>query len=396
LLLRLTKKAENAPPKSGSAHLRVRARTTSALAAPVLSGILALALLFVRAPDAFTNPQFWAEDGPLFWQHQAWIGWRALFYPYAGYPVFAPRVVALVASFFDPALAPKLFAWGAILITCWSAFTAATCVDDRRIGLLLGAGLMLAPIAFGEIFGRVSHLQWIMVPTLALTLVSRYDHNKLVFATVAAFTGPFSVFLAPIAALEFCRSRSPVAAVCLAAAAVGMAFFIASLGKKSGFNLPNVALSLTDVGHIAGIMLFRSVNSVAVLGVLGAVVVLSAVMDADNRRARLAVLYIAAAILGTAVARLLTEPRALEFVNVDAGGRFFYVARVALIWCATFLFFSGPVWRRALSLAFVVAMVASGVPLQRDPMPDAHWAEKVRSGAKQIEISPPGWIVTVP
>ena len=106
--------------------------------------------------------------------------------------------------------------------------------------------------------------------------------------------------------------------------------------------------------------------------------------EEEDRAVRLAELYLAFTILGAAAARLLTEPRALDFDNVDAGGRYFYVARVALIWCATYLLFSGRIWRRALSLTFIVVMVASGFPLQRDPLPDAHWAEKIRSGAKQI------------
>jgi hypothetical protein len=367
-----------------------------AFTAPLVSGFLALALLYLRAPDAFINPQFWAEDGPAFWQHQARFGWRVLFDPYLGYMLFAPRLVALAASFFDPALAPRLFAAGAIAITIWSAATAATCVADWRVGALLGAGLILAPVAYGEIFGRVSHLQWILAPTLALTLVSRADANKLAFASVAAFTGPYSIFLAPIAALAFYRSRSPVAVVCLIGAAVGIACLLLRYGRPSGFSLPKAAITIVDIVQIAGIMLFRAFNSIFALAAIGTVIVLFAVAEEEDRAVRLAQLYLAFTILGAAAARLLTEPRALDFDNVDAGGRYFYVARVALIWCATYLLFSGPIWRRTLSLAFIVVMVASGFPLQRDPLPDAHWAEKIRSGAKQIEISPPGWVVTVP
>ena len=365
-------------------------------AAPLVSGFLAFALLYLRAPDAFINPQFWAEDGAAFWQHQARFGWPVLFDPYLGYMLFAPRLVALAASFFDPALAPRLFAAGAIAITVWSAATAATCLRDRRAGALLGVGLILAPVAYGEIFGRISHLQWILAPTLALTLVSRPDANKLAFASLAAFTGPYCIFLAPLAAVAFYRSRNPVAVVCLVGAAVTIACLFLRYGRPAEFTLPNAAITSLDFVHIAGIMLFRAFNSIFALAAIGPIILFFAVTEQEDRAARLAELYLALTIMGAAVARLLNEPHALDFDNPDAGGRYFYVARVALIWCATSLLFLGPIWRRTLSLLFIVAMIASGFPLQRDPLPDAHWAEKIRSGAKQIEISPPGWVVTVP
>jgi hypothetical protein len=361
-----------------------------------IGGLLALVLLFIRAPDAFVNPQFWAEDGPMFWQQQATIGWRVLFDPYAGYPLFAPRLVALAASFFDPALAPKLFAWGAIAITVWSAATAATCMRDWRVGALLGVGLILTPIAWGEIFARVNMLQWVTAPTLALILTSpQQDRNKFAFAIVAAFTGPYSIFLAPVAAYQFWRGNNPSAAACLIAAGASVLFMLMALGDPGSVGAARSAATLADALHLASAMLPRIFNTDSPSIILGLTVLLfSIVTPDDNRTQRLMLLYFGAAVMLGTFFKYLGEPHAFD--GPDAGGRYFYVPRLALIWCATFFLFSGPLWRRALSLAFIAAMVASGLPLQRDPLPDAHWAEKIRAGEKQIGISPPGWIVKVP
>lgn len=360
------------------------------------SGLLALALLYLRAPDAFTNPQFWAEDGPLLWQQQATMGWRSLFEPYAGYLLFAPRLIALGASFFDPARAPALFAGGAILITAWSAATAATCVRDWRAAALLGAGLILTPHAFGEIYARANMIQWMMAPTLALILVSpQRDRNKFAFAIVASFTGPYSLFLAPVAAYQFYRGPHPSAAVCLIGALATIIALAAGFGGFNALGAPKSPVTIAETIHLIATMLPRAFNTYWPAIALGVpVCLLSLAAHDENRAQRLVLLYYGATVMLGTFAKFLGEPHAFDIP--EAGGRYFYAPRLALMWCAMLFLFSGPLWRRSLGLALIVAMSISGLPIQRDPLPDARWAEKIDAGAKLIEISPPGWIVTVP
>jgi hypothetical protein len=361
----------------------------------ILSGLLVLVLLFLRAPDAFINPQFWAEDGPIFWQQQATHGWRALFDPYAGYLLLAPRLVALVASFFDPAQAPRLYAAGAIIITMWSAVTAATCTKDWRVGALLGVTLILTPIAWGEVFARANMLQWITGPTLALVLVSAQDRNKVAFATVAAFTGPYSLFLAPVAAYQFYRRPNLSAAICLIAAACTVMFLFVGRGDPQAVGPSWSNLSFTDAAYLASAMLPRIFNSSAACILTGSMVLLLAIIvPGDDRPQRLVLLWFGAAVMAATFLKYVGQPHALD--GVDAGSRYFYAPRLAMLWCAAFLSASGPLWQRTISIAFIALMIAGAYPFQRDPLPDAHWSEKIRSGAKTIEISPPGWFVTIP
>ena len=70
-----------------SAHLR------RALGSAPLILIGCGLILFLRRPDQFHHPQFWAEDGFFYERHLA-NGWHTLVESYAGYLHTLPRLIA--------------------------------------------------------------------------------------------------------------------------------------------------------------------------------------------------------------------------------------------------------------------------------------------------------------
>src|SRR5262249_7289454 len=83
-------------------------------------------LLVLRRPDAITNPQFWAEDGPVFYYGQITSSsWTVLFQPSAGYLQLLPRMVAALAALFPVGSVPLVFNLCAIGISalCCSLFS---------------------------------------------------------------------------------------------------------------------------------------------------------------------------------------------------------------------------------------------------------------------------------
>lgn len=58
--------------------------------------LLVVLILFLRASDAFFNPQLWAEDGSVFLVQQREQGSVALFNQYSGYYHLVPRLIALL------------------------------------------------------------------------------------------------------------------------------------------------------------------------------------------------------------------------------------------------------------------------------------------------------------
>src|ERR1019366_3849487 len=108
-------------------------------------------LLAFRAPDAFLTPQFWAEDGSLLWLDAYRDGVHAIFKPYAGYLILAPRLIAQIASWFNPAAAPSIYLYAAVLLTAWSAATVAAVMPNPWMGLCFAVALLLPPMPDGEI-----------------------------------------------------------------------------------------------------------------------------------------------------------------------------------------------------------------------------------------------------
>ena len=61
----------------------------------LLLGTLLAALLLLRRPGSLLHPQFWAEDGPLFFQDAFNHGFRStILQPASGYLHSFPRLVA--------------------------------------------------------------------------------------------------------------------------------------------------------------------------------------------------------------------------------------------------------------------------------------------------------------
>ena len=68
-------------------------------------------ILFLRRPEALLAPEFFAEDGAVFFRDAyEWPFWRSLWRPHSGYPELFPRLVAACVATQSPAIAPLLYA----------------------------------------------------------------------------------------------------------------------------------------------------------------------------------------------------------------------------------------------------------------------------------------------
>ncbi|CAN0258636.1 unnamed protein product, partial [Phaeothamnion confervicola] len=357
---------------------------------PLLAVIIAaLALLAMRTPDAFFSPQFWAEDGVVFWQQMAENdAWTAFWIPYAGYFHAAPRLTAFIASFFDPAYAPRLYASVAILLTLWSATTAATCVEDRRLGFLLGVGLLLPPMASGEIFGNITNVQWLLAPTLALLLAAPPSINRAAFALLAGLSGPFSIFIAPIAAVRAVMRRDLVAALIVVSGCIQLYTLLTS-------TVPPIIDGQPNLPHLLIVVVSRSFSSRKLSMLLGVLILAYSLYWPTYRWLRICLFVLAAGVLAGTVHRFYQAPNLLDLEGY--GTRYFYIPRVALLWCAATLLFKRDAWATVVAAAFIaVASYAPGA-FTKPALPDMNWSARFRAGEDRITILPGGdWVVVVP
>ncbi|MCX6952049.1 MAG: hypothetical protein NTV51_07765, partial [Verrucomicrobia bacterium] len=154
-------------------------RIAAFLARPPLWATLVVCagILVARRPELFLHPQFWAEDGTLFFAEGWTHGARTLLMPYAGYLHTAQRLVTLLALLFDPRWAPAIFVGGASALTLYVAARTQSSRLPFRPQVAFALAVVLVPDAF-EVLLFLVNIQWVLAGGLLLLLVSA-DASRL-------------------------------------------------------------------------------------------------------------------------------------------------------------------------------------------------------------------------
>src|SRR5258708_9928946 len=178
-------------------------------------------LLFLRRPDAFLNPQFWAEDG-LVYVDALISGVGNLETPYNGYLHLAPRLTALGSTLLDPIFAPTFYIQATTLLTLLVIGRIFSPRFNLPFKPLLAFVVVLLPDA-REILLTVTNIQWILAIGLIILLLSNdaarpvqwsYD---LGLTFLGGLSGPFSILLAPLFIVRALTKRSQASWVLAAA-----------------------------------------------------------------------------------------------------------------------------------------------------------------------------------
>ncbi len=179
----------------------------------VILGLAALAvLLFVRNPYVVVHPQFWHEDAIVFLAEQRSLGLGAIVHPYAGYFHLYPRLAAAAAALLPLELTPSLYLAASYAGWLWTGglILSSPLFSNRRWAFVAGIAWVAIPHG-GEVFLILTNTQWALAVGLALLLAeepnSRGRFNRWGFTAIATLTGPFCVFLAPVAAWRLWASR---------------------------------------------------------------------------------------------------------------------------------------------------------------------------------------------
>ena len=292
-----------------------------------------------------------------------------------------------------------LFTYAAVIFVAWSAATVASCSLPPMLALLLGATLTLPPHPYGEIFANTTNAQWLLAPTLAVIVATsvpagRLAHyNQMGFAVCSGLSGPFSIFLAPVAFYRLWRGRDIVTVLTLGASCIQLATLIATLP-------PIADLSPHGSWHLFATMLLR-IDWSGWVGLLTAMAItVASILIKKQRLPRIGLLILAAAIFWTTFIKFLNMGWATAFDVPENGARYFYLPQLVLLWCALSLCFSGAIgafvgaiWLAVASLFYPHAF------FKKAPLIDQHWnrfAPEIGKRTVIIPINPNGWSITVP
>ena len=179
----------------------------------LLSIVLSVLILVYRKPEALTKPQFWAEDGLIFFQQCFQVGARSIFIPYAGYLHLIPRIAALLTfhglSYHYMPLGYNIA--NLILFLGLVCFIWRRTAFDPYTKFFMTLALTLVPVGSEMVF-CLTNVQWYTNLFIPLFFIAGYNRKYAVFDGVILFlvglSGPFSmVFLPAVGAIVWFRSR---------------------------------------------------------------------------------------------------------------------------------------------------------------------------------------------
>jgi len=376
--------------------------------------IFCLLVLAHQGNDALTFPQFWAEDGSVFFQQQLGHSIPILFGPHAGYLHWVPRLVTWAASAAPYADQPAIMNGVAWLIAGWAlAFTA------RRMTPYVPLWVTLAIIAFsvtrGEQNGTITNVQWFLqfaLITMVFAPAARPMNRRLMFMVtlLMALSGPFSIpisgMLAAFMALAFAwpqryrgtahaelaawldrLDRPAIAALVAGALLQALTLIVAPrpTGAHGGWWSAFTALmeGVLPV-HILGEFVIMPVGWLFIYTCIG---VLFFTGRGVAIEAKIVIFAMAALGIGLALAGLVELPRPFD-LSFGYGDRYYLLARFAFWWVLYACFASH--WPDKVQAGGAVVMLVAFFGAvspnlhQRWPMPDMGWDEKA------AELKQPG------
>lgn len=211
---RLASRQTTAAPCGGRRRIRAQTALLPLGAALTISGLIAS-----RRIESLTAPQFWAEDGG-FWYAEAYNegALAPLVRPVGGYLQTFAKGAAALSQALDLALAPLFFVVAAlaiqVLVPLFFLSARFDTVVPSRLGRLAIALLLVAVPNASEVHGNVTNAHVHLALLAFLVLIAREDDRPawrafdVFFLVLSGLSGPFCVFLVPIAFACWVHARS--------------------------------------------------------------------------------------------------------------------------------------------------------------------------------------------
>lgn len=389
-----------------------------------------LAVLTLKSSQALVAPQFWAEDGVLFFIQQHLDPRPLWFEPYAGYLHLVPRLIAWIASQFPAEFAPAIYAYAAVGLGAGAIATlrhAAARLDLPF--LLLLAAIASMPVS-SEVLGRLTNLQWLLqFHLLGVAVACRLGHRSKRPALAAAavlmssLTGPFSIFtVAGLLAAEGvlrlagrAQRRTPAEPAwwsapelwALYAGAAVQAVVLIVGGEGGGSRIPGwadlEAMALALQSHL---LVAQPRWPVVLTMTAIASVYVAALTGPDMRRVRFAAIVSLVAAAQLLATMLKFAGHAHDLVPWQNGDRYFVLFRVVFWWLVLLAALAIPRCPKRWALGGYVAVLvlvtalANGRHLRQQTLDDLQWrrhAACIGAGqAVRVPIHPRPWTIDVP
>lgn len=382
--------------------------------------IVASIVLMIRRTDSFLNPQFWAEDGVLFFIQQYEYGLPAVFKPYAGYLHIIPRLVALFAdSFFSYSLIPSVYNLSCFAITL---FVIANLFSPRltiRNNALFALAIVLIPHFTNEVFMNLTNIQWIVSILLIVTLMKEDPNRKygntncqyifdISIIILCGLTGPFIIFLLPLFVLRWIKNinyyNDLILILTCLISLIQLSLILSEIGGSNHINMPldlNIYSSLLGqkifgnliLGKTAPYFLNHYLLSIIYLGFI------FVIFHYQTQEKFIAIfLYTHLIILLAIFYKFKSNPDIL--IAAENGVRYFYIPYLMIAWILIALLDQKEKWKKLIATTALVFILVSSFSsgLHSREFIDYKWRNYCRSIGKEdvkIPINPKGWHIFI-
>lgn len=392
---------------------------------PALVFAASLAVLFSRRPDAFLNPQFYAEDGALWFARAYNIGaLSSLFIPDAGYLQVLATGTGAFAVLFPVSFAPMVFAVVAALVEVSPAVFLAT----RRASQLIPSlaprlALAFAYLALPNVWTNsvvVTYASWRLALLVFLLLVTRprgpwgYVLDGCVVA-LCGLASPLILFLLPVAIVHAVvrpADRSvPLLVAATLTSAVQLWYLYGSAGVRPTVplgasvgalgrilvNQTAYALLFGRSGFSAGIERWPWLGGPVSVGVVSlALLSLFAVVAVRGPYAlRLFLMYTGIVLGATLVSATVTGPTQWQTLSQPgAGARYFLFGMLSVVLALGWLATRKSLVARTAGISALVLILFTGV--RADWRHFAQPKHDYESFALELESAPRGTVLETP
>jgi hypothetical protein len=377
--------------------------------------VFAVAVVIARRPDAVFHAQFYAEDGRVWFADAYNIGsFSAMLHPQDGYFQTLPRLGAALALLVPFSLAPLVMNLVAIII---QAIPVNLMLSSRsapwgsfrfRAGL---AALYIFLPNTREMASTITESQWILA-LIAFLLLMALPPKRALFDVVAlmlcSLTGPFCLFLLPVAVTLLCIGRGRSRWINTGALSIGLFIQGLSLLFHSsarphpflGANLEWLSRILSGAIYLGTLLggngLGPHLSSWALFGITvtgTAVMLLGVRFSAEAMRCLLflSCVMLVASLINPA-AFPATGNTAWKLLATCAGARYWFFPSLAFAWSLAYLARSSTQWVRCVGCFLLFSM---SVGLLRDARYPA-FKNLTDEYTERMMAAPAGSVVVVP
>jgi hypothetical protein len=385
--------------------------------------LFACGLLVTRRPDSILHPQFWAEDGQVFFADAYNSGWWAsLFHTNVGYFHALPRLGAALALLAPLSLAPLALNLIAIAAQALPVnlllFSRSSVWGSLRFRALLAAIYLALPNC-RELSAIITNSQSPLALSAFILLVASTPRGAvgrlldILFVLLCGLSGPYCIFLLPIALFLAWKYRdrwrwAPVGALAASCLVQAWGLLIVSPAARPHYLLgtspalfARILAGQVYLGALLGSnsLAFRPSNglpiflvSVAIGGT--AIVAICFVKSALEMRLFLLFSFI---VLAASLISPIVSPRAgvtvWEQMARTSGIHYWFFPTLAFAWSLLLCFNSRTALLKVLGGYLLFFMCIGIVRDWRHPaFQDLHFQEYARS----FEAAPVGTAFTIP